>query len=149
MVGGVVGRAVTGTLGIGGVVGRAVTGLVVVGAGTVVLGAGLVVVGAGVVLVSSVLPVGRLVPFGTVLPIGDVVLGPMELPGEDGFEPEVGVVVMLLAPGMLVVPGNPGTVVPSLGSVMTVTTTPSGVVTAEPSGVVTTAAPGSRAMRSD
>ena len=133
------GRAVIGTLG--------ATGLVVGGA--VVTGAGLVVGGVVVVVVSSVLPAGRLVPFGEVLLDGAVVFTPPLLVGDDGFEPEAGVDVTLLPPGTLLTPGAPGTVVPTLGSVMTVTTTPSGVVTAEPSGVVTTAAPGSSAMRSD
>ena len=122
---GVVGRVVTGTLGI--------VGLLVLGA---VEGVGLVVVGASVVVVSS-LPVGRLTPPGETLLVGVDVTA---LVGVEGFGSDV---------GALLSPGFDGTVVESSGWVMTVTTTPSGVVTIDPSGVVTTAERGSRAMRSE
>jgi hypothetical protein len=128
---GVVGRVVTGTLGI---VGLLVLGAVD-GAGDVV-GVGLVVVGASVVVVSS-LPVGRLTPPGETLLDGVDVTA---LVGVEGFGYDV---------GALLSPGFDGTVVESSGWVMTVTTTPSGVVTIDPSGVVTTAERGSRAMRSE
>lgn len=62
------------------------------------------------------------------------------LVGVEGFGSDV---------GALLSPGFDGTVVKSSGWVMTVTTTPSGVVTIDPSGVVTTAERGSRAMRSE
>ena len=126
------GRVVTGTLGI---VGLLVLGAVD-GAGDVV-GVGLVVVvGASVVVVSS-LPVGRLTPPGETLLVGVDVTA---LVGVEGFGSDV---------GALLSPGFDGTVVESSGWVMTVTTTPSGVVTIDPSGVVTTAERGSRAMRSE
>ena len=146
---GVVGRAVTGTLGTTGLVVVVVVVVAGVGFVVVVAGVGFVVVVAGVVgagvVVSSVLPVGRLVPLGTELSDGSDVPGSL---GVVEFEPGAELPGLPPLPGTSSLPGVAGVVV-SFGSMMTVTATPSGVVTTDPSGVVTTAERGSRATRSD